>query len=278
MPEDPNNNPNETGAPAENESTAPTEPAATAPAGNGANKPPSGNGANGDGSSGDELDQSTPDAKRRYFWLKTGQYAILGGLGIGIVFVLFWRLLNKDNGPFLYSLSQPEVARGVITFLIAAGTVSIAVLLVMASIMSGGKDLDQRFNLGKEILTVLVGVLGTIVGFYYGSTKDNLSQLRVSPVALSSTTPTIGGKFTLDALIIGGAPPYTYSIKFNPPGIPDVTDQPSAGPIHQEFTIPTDKNVQANQPITYNIDVKDAKGQTFSSVKEVQQSIVPAAP
>jgi hypothetical protein len=79
----------------------------------------------------------------------------------------------------------------------------------MAAIMSSGsKNLDHRFGFGKEVLTLLIGILGTIVGFYYGSAKENATQLTISPVALSSSTPAIGDKFTLDASIIGGTPPW----------------------------------------------------------------------
>jgi hypothetical protein len=36
--------------------------------------------------------------------------------------------------------------------------------------MSGSKDLEKRFAFGKDVFTVLIGVLGTVMGFYYGQT------------------------------------------------------------------------------------------------------------
>ena len=64
----------------------------------------------------------------------------------------------------------------------------------------------------------------------------------------------VGGKFTLDAAVIGGTSPYAYSIKFNPPNIiPDVIDQQSAGPIHHEFTVPTNTGAKADQVITFRV-------------------------
>ena len=221
----------------------------------------------------DNQKRRSPERDKIFTWLTVGQYAILGAIGLIIVYYLFSGLLGEHTGPFLFALSKPDVARGIITFLVAAGTVSLAVLLVMAAIMSSGsQDLDHRFAFGKEVLTLLIGILGTIVGFYYGSTKDNAVSLTVSPVALSESAPKIGDKFTLDAVIIGGASPYTYSIKFNPSGIiPDAVDQQSTGPIHHEFTIPTD--AKADQTITFTIDVKDAKEQTFTYNKDGKQSI-----
>jgi hypothetical protein len=217
----------------------------------------------------------SPERDRIFTWLTVGQYAVLGIIGIIIVYFLFAALLGENKAPFLFALSKPEVARGVITFLVAAGTVSLAVLLVMAAIMSSGsQDLDHRFAFGKEVLTLLIGILGTIVGFYYGSAKENAQPLTLSPVALSEPAPQIGGQFSLDAMVIGGESPYTYSIKFNPSNIiPDVIDQSSAGPIHHEFTIPADKGAQADQKISFTIEVKDAKDQTFTYNEDGKQSI-----
>ena len=216
-----------------------------------------------------------PAREQIFTWLTVGQYTVLGAIGVIIVYYLFSGLLSGNTGNLLYSLSQPDVARGVITFLIAAATVSLAVLLVMAAIMtSGSAQLDQRFALGKEVLTVLVGVLGTIVGFYYGSAKDNVNPLKLSPVAVSESAPQVGHTFTLDALIIGGMPPYTYSIKFNPPGaVQDVSDQASTGPIHHEFTVLD--SATPDKPVTFTIEVKDAKEQSFTFNKDGKQSITP---
>ena len=237
--------------------------------------------ANGAGNATAAQTRPCTEREKIFTWLTVGQYSVLGLIGVIIVILLFNGLLGNNTGPFLFALSKPEVARGVITFLVAAGTVSLAVLLVMAAIMSSGsKDLENRFAFGKEVLTLLIGILGTIVGFYYGSAKDDVAPLTLSPVALSAPAPKIGDKFTLDAVVIGGVAPYTYSIKFNPPNIiPDVIDQPSTGPIHHEFTIPTDKGAQAGQVITFTIDVKDAKEQTFTFNKDGKQSITlqPAA-
>jgi len=257
---------------------AATDPAAKEPADKAATDPAAKttDGAKGNGNGKDDQIRPCTEREKIFTWLTVGQYLVLGTIGVIIVIFLFNGLLGSNTGPFLFALSKPEVARGIITFLVAAGTVSLAVLLVMAAIMSSGsKDLEHRFAFGKEVLTLLIGILGTIVGFYYGSTKDNAASLTLSPVALSESAPKIGDKFTLDAMIIGGASPYTYSIKFNPANIiPDVVDQQSAGPIHHEFTIPTDTGAKAEQKITFTIDVKDAKEQTFSYNKDGKQSIV----
>jgi hypothetical protein len=34
------------------------------------------------------------------------------------------------------------------------------------------RDYKERFALAKEVLTILVGILGTIIGFYFGTATD----------------------------------------------------------------------------------------------------------
>lgn len=41
--------------------------------------------------------------------------------------------------------------------------------------MSGSKDLEKRLAFGKDVFTVLMGVLGTVMGFYYGQTGRNVN-------------------------------------------------------------------------------------------------------
>ena len=75
-----------------------------------------------------------------------------------------------------------NVARGLITFLVAIVTVSIAIMLTLSAVLSNSADYKERFALGKEILTIFIGVLGTIVGFYFGSASKEPS-LPTPPAA-----------------------------------------------------------------------------------------------
>lgn len=76
-----------------------------------------------------------------------------------------------------------EKARGLITFAVAIVTVAIALILVFYLVFSGGTtdEMKDRFTFGKDILMVFVGILGTIMGFYYGS--DKISTKDVSAIA-----------------------------------------------------------------------------------------------
>jgi hypothetical protein len=74
---------------------------------------------------------------------------------------------------FREAMGDPDIARGVITFLFAFGTISIALLIAAASYWAANGDgLKERFGYAKDILMVLIGILGTIIGFYFGTSGN----------------------------------------------------------------------------------------------------------
>lgn len=85
-----------------------------------------------------------------------------------------------------------EAARNLITFLVAVITIVIALILTLMAFFSNLPDLKERFAMGREILTILIGVLGTIVGFYYGSApkEGNIAKNEKDPIVAVSPSPT----------------------------------------------------------------------------------------
>jgi hypothetical protein len=75
-------------------------------------------------------------------------------------------LRQPDNSP---NLAKHEISRGLITFLVAIVTVGVALILVLSTILGDGNDAANRFDRGKQVLTAMIGILDTIVGFYFGS-------------------------------------------------------------------------------------------------------------
>jgi hypothetical protein len=148
---------------------------------------------------------------------------ILGFLGYGIY---------SGGGKFLQSLQQTETARGLITFLVSLATVLIAIILSLYAVIgSTFQEIKDRFSLGKEILTALIGVLGTILGFYFGSSTNlevaekakiietRQQELQVAPLNVSNKKPKKGEMVEIATFVSGGKAPYTYSIQFEPQNI-----------------------------------------------------------
>jgi hypothetical protein len=189
----------------------------------------------------------------------------------------------SGTGGFLGSLKEYNSARGLITFLIAFTTVALAVILVLASIISSSSDLKQRFELGREIFTALVGILGTIVGFYFASAPGATTPATpppsptASPAALTASLPAAqtmtarvstlnpqqGETVVITSFVNVGAPPFTYSITFDPEVIPAVRGAVSPeGFIRQEVPIPA--GYANGTPLRFRIDVSDSAGRAVS--------------
>ena len=211
-----------------------------------------------------------------FFTVLTGlQYLFLALLA-----ALFAMLLYKGITAPGLDLSKTDSARGMITFVVSVVTVAIALILVVgAAFMSGSKDLDKRLTFGKEVFTVLVGVLGTVMGFYYGQAAATGGQnpaaqagqttpqagqtIQVTAPQLTPPAPKVGTQLTMTGTISGGEKPYTFTVTFsNPAAITDNSPGTSAdGNITRKFTVANIPTL-AGVPITYKIEVKDSKGAT----------------
>ncbi len=74
---------------------------------------------------------------------------------------------SKDGGQ--RGIASIDFARGMITLLFSVGTIVIALILTLAALFQTDEYAKERFTRAKEILNLLIGVFGTIVGFYFGS-------------------------------------------------------------------------------------------------------------
>src|SRR5947207_2671906 len=79
--------------------------------------------------------------------------AVIAVLGIGLAVAIIWGLFAK--GSIVRELASVDLARGVITFIFAIGTIGIALLLTFGALLGGLKPED--FANAKGVLTVLIG-------------------------------------------------------------------------------------------------------------------------
>ena len=200
------------------------------------------------------------------------QAGIFAGLAIlGTAFLLFG-VIGKNQ--ILDRLSNLEHARGLITFILTVGTISIAILVTLGALMGRDEEAKERFYRAKEILTILIGVLGTIVGFYFGSQDSTAGRvdLRVATPILSAYTADSGDPVTMTSYVSGGSPPYKYEISFQDNRIESVagyTDD--TGWIIETIKTPqTDKN----ETIQYTLKITGADEETASYISAEGKHIV----
>ncbi len=139
----------------------------------------------------------------------------LGGIALvlfgTVIALILWR--GVFTAEFLTQLADPAKARGLITFLFSLS--SIAIFLLVAIAVFWVREIDNRFTQAKDLLSILVGILGTVLGFYFASPNSNgTPSLSVSALELSSPVVVAGQTSNLRAMLSGGKPPYLYSLRF----------------------------------------------------------------
>jgi|SRR5262245_5387626 len=122
-----------------------------------------------------------------------------------------------DRG-VLKSMGAAEFARGLITYLFAITTIGIAVSVILFALtQSGTEPNDLRFDRAKDVLSLLLGVFGTIVGFYFGAEatqrgRADAQQLQVSTLDLTPQPVAPSGTLVVRAVVRGGVPPYRFAV------------------------------------------------------------------
>lgn len=127
---------------------------------------------------------------------------------VGLLCVLFaFGLLGP--GRFFESLKDPNYARGVIMFMVSTSAVLIGFIVVIYAFF-GVRDQqsESRFRRAREIFVSMMGVLGTIVGFYFGQT--NLPE--VNDALEKPAIDVVDGEVTVH--MTSGIPPYSYTVEF----------------------------------------------------------------
>src|SRR5262245_29034413 len=220
-----------------------------------------------------EIDGGDRSIRTQFFNFFTSTYGIFTIIGI-VIFIII--VIGLSRSSFLISLNNNDTARGLITFLVVFTTVSIALILALYAIVSNvsDQDLKDRFGFAKEILTALIGILGTILGFYFASSTQGVTReatrtdlgipqfLQVASAFVSNDNPKKGDTVGITSFVSGGKPPYIYLISFDPPNIiSPIADKSSPdGVIKEEVKIP--ESIQKDTEFTFKIVIKDSSGKS----------------
>jgi len=199
------------------------------------------------------------------------KYLVFGGLSFAVLAMLATGFFKEGATTFLSTI---DGARGLITFIVAIGTMAIAVILVLASIIMEAASVDElkeRLSRGKEILTVLVGVLGTIVGFYFASNSGGEpgSGKVTLKIVVAPPTVEVGKSFSVEALATGGEMPYRpmVVIDIDPRIKTESSKVNDQGVVSAKFVVPD------NFPpgtVPYVLAVLDKSGKSASVAGEIR--------
>jgi hypothetical protein len=181
-----------------------------------------------------------PDTIRKNFLSQLGQYFSPGKAPFAwaviavLLLLLFMALRQMTQGAFLDQLTDPARVRGLITVTITFGTIFFALILIVQSFVGEGgtnNEANERFRRAREVFAVLTGILGTIVGFYFGSVEREAREFVVSGARIVN----VGGGAVV-AQVENGTPPYHYRISFSEKALPVIErDLASPGWIFEPF-------------------------------------------
>ena len=199
---------------------------------------------------------------------------VLGGIG----YMLFKSQVN------FFTNGDAVVARGLITFLVAIVTIAIAIILTLSAVLSNSPDFEKRFALGKEILTILIGVLGTIIGFYFGSAdktpvvnvnaaNSTAQTLQISPPFVTAEQVTADKSITITSFVSGGKPPYRYKFTFEPNIVASISGETENGVIQAEIKKP-EAAIELDIEVIYQIEATDADNKTSILTKDKAKKFV----
>jgi hypothetical protein len=165
-------------------------------------------------------------------------------------FLILAAIRGWDKGSVLLSMSKIEFARGLITYLFAVVTIGTAVVLLVYVLTTpapnpanreASQAFDQTFQHGKEILSLLLGVFGAIVGFYFGSEVSKGREdksLKLAPLRLTGVPAVAGRAITVNTVVSGGKPPWRHAVVIGDVNADPVEDVDPGGWIVKEVLVP----------------------------------------
>jgi hypothetical protein len=180
---------------------------------------------------------------------------------MSVFYLIGSAIWGLDKG-VLAGMAKAEYARGLITYLFAVVTIGTAVVLVVSALTSDESNAHkERFQRGKEILSLLLGVFGTIVGFYFGSEVTGAQArkmvVEVAPIHLSAPAGPAEGSISVDTFLTGGTPPYKVGVGIDGATV-DLSDKLDAsGWYSKAVSLP---DVTAEKAVSIHLVAVDSEG------------------
>jgi hypothetical protein len=188
---------------------------------------------------------------------------VLAAAGVAVVVLMTLGLFFTN---FYSSLGHTEQVRGLVTFLFVLVTVSIILVFALGIFwLDNPDDMLKRFAAAKDLLTIVVGIVGTIMGFYFGSATGESSSFSIANAALVPQVAEAGQAVSLSGHINGGSKPYKYTVIFADPantltaaqlGAMKLNEGSADGTISKDIKLPP---VEKPAVLLYTLTASDAK-------------------
>jgi len=191
-------------------------------------------------------------------------------LVMSVILLIAAAVVGLDKG-VLNNMARTEFARGLITYLFAVLTIGTAVVLVLSALIAEeGTFSKERFDRGKEILALLLGVFGTIVGFYFGSEaagpRADTSAVQVSTLDVSPRVVEPGDTVTVRAVVTGGVSPYRFGIGLGDDTVEAREAVAEGGWITKEAPV---RQFQSQEARVIRVIVQDASGRRVEQIAPI---------
>lgn len=202
-------------------------------------------------------------------WSEVVGLLFLAAFGLIVAGVLVWGVFWHGSA-FIGSIAKADQARGLITFLFSFTTIALFVLIAITTFWMEKDDVEARFAKAKDLLTLMIGIFGTILGFYFGSLANsqgpsNQSELSLTNFGVPSVAVAPGDKTTIGATVTGGKLPLKYDVLFSDlMGSVDASNlsikdqQIKDNKVDQQITIPM--TIKSPSLLNYILVIHDATG------------------
>lgn len=194
-------------------------------------------------------------------------FALIAVVGISFIVILFMHLSKEDD--LLGKLRDGAYARGVITFLIAIASIGLCYIMILHALFTPADRDGENFRRAREVLALLVGILGTIVGFYFGTSDKVTPDLLVADIHATVKAEGITNKWELASFTSGGTPGYRYSVVYE-----HLTDKTAALPANISNRWATsgwiNVKLEATNDLVVNVEVQDKSDRRKTVRKELK--------
>ena len=110
----------------------------------------------------------------------------------------------------LESFALNDIARGFITLLFAVGAISIFMVITAAIVFDVNSTSREIYDRAKTILSMLLGIFGTVLGFYFGLPSDDADEeFVVRPIEFVEAEDR---QLNFKTSVEGGTAPYQFFV------------------------------------------------------------------